>query len=82
MSVEEAAQQVEDYLADEAFKLSRLGKIQKRVQQAAQPKVLQKTQAAQQTQTQMKTLTNATSSTRKMSSRERAILAMEGKLNG
>lgn len=84
MSVEDAAQQVEDYLADEAFKLSRLGKIQKRVQQAAQPKVPpQQTPAQKQTQPgTMKTLTNAASSTRKMSSKERAILAFEGKLNG
>lgn len=79
LSVEEAAEQVEEYLVEEAMKLTRLEKIKRRVQQSAQTaKPTQQTQAKQ--QSQMKTLTNATSSTRKLSARERALLAFKGEL--
>lgn len=85
LSVEEAAQEVEDYLVDEALKLSRIDKIQKRLAENAsksQPKAPAQQPAAQQPKQQqpMRTLTNATSSTRPMTARERAIAAMEGKL--
>lgn len=84
LSVEEAAQQVEDYLVEEAMKFTKIDKIKKRLaenasksQQQAKPQTQAK--PAQQTQ-QMKTLTNASSSTRQLSAKERAILAFKGEL--
>lgn len=83
LSVEEASQQVEDYLIEEALKLSKLSKIQQRLKPAtstqtpAQP--VQQTQPTK-PQSQMKTLTNATSSNRQLSAKERAVLAFQGKL--
>ena len=81
MSVEEAAREVENYLVEEGFNVStRIEKIKRRIQQAGQPKVSpQQTQAKPQTQS-MKTLTNAAASTRKLSAKERAILAFKGEL--
>lgn len=84
MTVEEASQQVEDYLVEEASKLAKIQKIQKRVSPPA-PAVKKADEPAKQTpsnqQTQpMKTLTNANSGSRKLTSRERAILAMRGEL--
>ena len=82
MSVEEAAQEVENYLVEEAMKLTKIEKIKKRLQ--APPAAA--AQADRQTptppkQTQpMKTLTNATGSTRQLSARERALLAFKGEL--
>jgi hypothetical protein len=88
LSVEEAAQEVENYLVEEGYKaVTTIDKIKKRLaQQAASTApakpVITETQAKpQQTQpAQMKTLTNATSSTRKLSARERALLAFKGEL--
>jgi hypothetical protein len=86
MTVEEAAQEVENYLIDEAMKLTRIGKIKQRLGQTAQSQQAgAKTPANQQTQqtkSQMKTLTNANSSSRKLSAKERAILAFKGELKG
>lgn len=81
LTVEEAAQEVENYLVEEALKLTQVQKIKARLAQNAQTgKTEQKTQPkAQQTQP-MKTLTNATSSSRKLSARERAMLAFKGEL--
>lgn len=86
MTVEEAAQQVEDYLVDEASKLAKLSKIQKRLSPPAP--VVKKAEVQDQTQTPnqskqpqpMKTLTNTNSGSRKLSSRERALLAFKGEL--
>lgn len=81
LSVEEAAQEVENYLVEEAMKLTRIGKIKSRLEQSGQKaKVEEKKQAQPQQTQQMKTLTNATSSTRKLSARERAVLAFKGEL--
>ncbi len=82
MSVEEAAQAVEDYLVDEGVNISRIGKIKKRIEQsnASTGQSTQKTPAQTQTQPQMKTLTNAAASTRKLSARERALLAFKNEL--
>ena len=82
ISVEEAAQEVENYLVEEGFNVStRIDKIKRRIQQAGQPKgSTQQTQAKPQTQPSMKTLTNAAASTRKLSAKERAILAFKGEL--
>lgn len=82
LSVEEAAQEVENYLVDENYKMAtNIDKIKKRMAQSnastAKPDV--KTQATPK-QTQMKTLTNAVSSTRKLTARERAVLAFKGEL--
>lgn len=85
MTVEEAAAEVENYLTEEASKLARLEKIKKRISPPA-PTAVKKvegqtgdTQTPRQTQqTQMKTLTNANSGSRKLSSRERAMLAFKG----
>jgi len=84
LSVEEAAQQVEDYLVEEAMKLTRLEKIQKKLQAStpAASKPQQNTAGAstpKQPQP-MKTLTNAASSNRQLSAKERAILAFKGEL--
>ena len=80
MSVEDAAKEVENYLVDEAMKITQIDKIKKRMAaaNASRQSTDAKTQSSQ--QTQMKTLTNATSSTRPLTSRERAIAAAEGRL--
>lgn len=81
MSVEEAAQEVEDYLSEQAYKLSELKKVQKRRQQVSTTKAPMQTQTPVTKQPQpMKTLTNATSSSRQLSARERALLAFKGEL--
>lgn len=82
LSVEEAAQEVENYLVDEAMKVTRIGKIKKRLEEsnASANKAPQKTQAQPQQKQTMKTLTNATSSQRQLSAKERAILAFKGEL--
>jgi cell division protein FtsL len=74
MSVEEACQEVEKYLKDEYQRLK--GKLEPAGQQARVEKIAQQMQP----QPGMKTLTNAASSTRKLSSRERAMLAFKGEL--
>lgn len=85
LSVEEAAQQVEDYLVEENYKLAnKIEKIKRKMQPvapAASTSTAQ-TSAANTTQQpqQMKTLTNAASSSRQLSARERAILAFKGEL--
>lgn len=83
LSVEDAAQQVEDYLVEEAMKVTRIGKIKTRLEQqnAQAAKASMKTPAnKEQTQGTMKTLTNASASTRQLSARERALLAFKNEL--
>lgn len=85
LSIEEASQQVEDYLVNEAERLSKIEKIRKRLQPTVSksevvPQVQKPGVAAQQTQPQMKTLTNSNSVQRKLTSRERAIAAFKGEL--
>ena len=81
MSVEEAAQEVENYLVEENFKMaSSIGKIKRRMTaNASQQPSDGKIQANKQTQG-MKTLTNSASSSRQLSAKERAILAFKGEL--
>jgi hypothetical protein len=83
LSVEEAAQAVEDYLVEEALKLSKLKKIQSRLAPKDPPTPVQKQPEPpkQQQPQQMKTLTHAVGTNRPLTARERAILAAEGKLN-
>lgn len=77
LSVEDAAKEVEDYLAEEAFKLAKLKKIQQKLQPVAPAP---KKQDVEKQQPQMKTLTNAVGTQRKLSARERALLAFKGEL--
>jgi len=81
LSVEDAAREVEKYLTEEAEKLTKVQKIQKRLssQSNAASAPSQQAPVTQPKQPQpMKTLTNATASTRPLSARERAILAFKG----
>lgn len=78
MSVEEAAQAVEDHLIEEAIKITKIKKIQQRLQSAAKPAEQKITDAPK--QQQVKTLSNNMSSTRQLSAKERAVLAFKGEL--
>jgi len=83
MTVEEAAHEVEQYLVEEAEKLSNMKKIQSKrnaAQVQATPAKTQSPSSQSQTSQSIKTLTNATSSTRKLGARERALLAFKGEL--
>ncbi len=82
LTVEEAAEEVENYLVEQAMKLTRIEKIKRQLAQssATTKPATQQIQPKQQTQPQMKTLTNAASSTRQLSARERALLAFKGEL--
>lgn len=87
MTGEEAAKEVENYLTDSLYDTyNRIDKLKKRIAQAnptsavAKP-VQQKIDATEQTQTGAKTLTNNMTAAPKLSGRERAILAAQGKLN-
>lgn len=81
LTVEEAAQLVEDELVERYEKIAKLGKIQKRLhpapaQAAAPAKQSQETQK----NTTVKTLTNSVGTSRQLSARERAVLAFKGEL--
>lgn len=85
MTVEEAAHEVEQYLVEEAEKLSNMKKIQSKRNASQVQAAPAKTQSPSSNQMQasqpsMKTLTNAASSTRKLSARERALLAFRNEL--
>lgn len=80
MSVEDACKEVEDYLVEEAMKVTRIGKIKRQLEQAGQPKPSQTAKPVQTQPGPMKTLTNAATSTRKLSAKERAMLAFKGEL--
>jgi hypothetical protein len=85
LSNEEAAQMVEDYLVEEAERLAKASKIQKRLQPAASKQVQnapvqQPAQKPSQTQPQIKTLTNSNSVSRQLTAKERAVLAFKGQL--
>lgn len=80
LSVEDAANAVEEYLVEEALKIARLDKIQKRLApkqtQAPTQQAAQKPQAPQ----QAKTLTSTMGTSRPLTAKERAILAFKGEL--
>ena len=80
LTVEEAAQEVENYLVEELYNTSsRIDKIKKRLEKSSAPtEPVQKTQAKQEQPQQMKTLTNTVSGTRKLSAVERAIARAQG----
>jgi hypothetical protein len=80
LSVEQAAKEVEDHLVDQLTSYtSRIDKIKKRLQPQASTQAAPKQETNK--QPQLKTLTNSVSSSRKLNARERAIAAMEGRLN-
>jgi hypothetical protein len=79
LTVEEACKSVEEYLLEEATKLSKIKKLQQRLSQPA-PAQAGATQAMNQKQPQQTTLSNSMTSTKPMKARERAIAAMEGRL--
>ncbi len=83
MSVEEAAKEVEEYLSEQLSNYAnQIKKIRARI--APEPtKVSSPVQEqAQPKQPQMKTLTNANSTTRRLSARERAVAAFKGEKIG
>ena len=83
LSVEEAAQLVEDHLLGEIDKLTNIEKVKRRLspKPAVSSEIQVQTPAKPAPQQQpMKTLTNANSSTRQLSARERALLAFRGEL--
>lgn len=81
LSVEDAAREVEEYLVEEALKITRLKKIQQRLNSTAKtetessPKQVE-TKAPE--APQMKTLTNSMATSRQLSRRERALAAFKG----
>ena len=82
MSVEEAANLVEEHLVEEIDKLTNIEKIKKRreAQNASGSNAQTQTPNPPKQPQPMKTLTNATGSTRQLSARERAVLAFKGEL--
>lgn len=86
LSAEEAARMVETYLIDEALKITKLKKIQSRLNPPAQQMVDQQKEKKlagekEIKQSQLNTLTNNLTATQKpLTARERAILVGEGKL--
>lgn len=85
MTIDEAVQEVENYLIEEGVnQVSKIDKIKKRLAEANASTAVVKTEIkkidAKPEQTQMKTLTNAQASTRKLSARERALLAFKNEL--
>lgn len=85
LTVEDAAQAVEEYLSEEAYKLANLRKIQQKLRPAAvpattEPKKQTEAVPAAAKQPPTKTLSNSMSTSRQLSARERAILAFKGEL--
>lgn len=79
LSVEEAASEVENFLVDEALRLTKVQKIQQRLQPKSAPAAKQANGNVQESP-QLRTLTNAVSGSRPLTAKERAILAFNGQL--
>lgn len=78
MDVDTAAKQVEEYLAEEAYRLSQLKKIQARLKPKTQEELSANTKSQNSNeQPQIKTLSNAMSTSRQLSARERALAAAQ-----
>lgn len=79
MTVQEAAKAVEEYLSEEAFKLTQLKKIQQRLKPAGTPAgtTPQQKEASGTQKQPSKTLTNAVGTTRQLTARERALMAAQ-----
>lgn len=80
LTVEQAAQAVEDHLIEEALKMSRIKKISDRLKPATPKQSNTPTTATPGEPKQITTLTNSVGSTRVLSGRERALLAFKGEL--
>lgn len=82
MSLEDALNETETYLIEEADRLARIDKIKKRIAapQANAQQPDKQTPNQSQQQQPMKTLTNSVGSTRRLSAKERAVLAFKGQL--
>lgn len=81
LTVEQAANAVEDYLLEEATKMAQINKVKERLarnSETKQPSTDPKQQATG--EKNIKTLTNSVGSTRPLSARERALLAFKGEL--
>ena len=82
LTVEEAAREVENHLVEEAMKITRINKIQRRLShpaaKAQESKPSQSGSAPK--QQQMNTLTNSVGTSKPLTQRQRAIAAFEGKL--
>jgi hypothetical protein len=78
LSVEEAAQAVEDYLVEEATKLAKIEKIQKRLKPNASSQASVEKPQPDDKKQQLKTLTNAVGVSRQLTAKERAVLAFKG----
>jgi hypothetical protein len=91
LTVEQAAQAVEDHLIEEVLKVSQTKKVQERLKAVAASNAAKAAAAApakeaptQQTtgqQNNIKTLTNAVGSTRPLTAKERALLAFKNELH-
>lgn len=82
MSVEEAANEIENELVERSMKsYTQIEKLKKRIQESSTKAIVEeKTAQNPKTQSPMKTLTNNVSSTRQLSAKERAMLAFKGEL--
>ena len=86
MSIEDAAKAVEDYLTEESLRIAKTKKISGKLAPAPAQTPVQATPKQESPSNQpqkspaQKTLTNAMSTTRPLTARERAKLAFEGKL--
>ena len=78
LTVEQAAEAVEEHLVEEAMKMTQIGKIRDRLSKNSAQS--QSEQRPVSNQGNMKTLTNSVGSTRQLSARERALLAFKGEL--
>lgn len=80
LSVEEAAQEVENEISERLFRYtSKINKVKSRLQTVA-PSSAKSQDKPVQSQPQMKTLTNAAGSTGQLSARQRAMLAFKNEL--
>lgn len=80
LTVDEAAREVESFLAEEATKLWKIEKIRKMVEAPSKPAQATAQASNPPKQAPAKTLTNAVSSSRPLSAKERAVLAFKGEL--
>lgn len=78
LTAEEAAAEVEEYLATQAIRLAKINKIRSKLQEVQKP--TQPPEPAKQSQPGMKTLTNSVNASKPTSARERAIAAFKGEL--
>lgn len=81
LTVQEAADAVEDYLVEEALKIAKLSKIQQRLKPTAAPaKAAAAPAPTGAPKTATKTLTSSMNNSRPLTAKERAILAFKGEL--